>query len=641
MATKQDILAALNDEQQEVAVHSQGPCFVIAGPGGGKTHTLVSRTQCMILDGIDARQIVLFTFTNKAANEIKERVKNKIGDKAEGMTIGTYHSVCNRFLRKNAQAIGFNNNFSILMPEDCDKIIKQISKRNNIEPEILSTAIDNFKNKAIFPNKAILNAENDYQRGIASMYQDYQDELFRQQAMDFDDLLLNTIKILENNPEIKAKTNKQWKYIIADEFHDSSRTDLRLMKLLAGESENICMILDDNQSIYGFRGADIEAVMNSVNIFKEPKIFNLSRNYRSSQTIVNASKSLIAKNKNQMKKVIRPARDYEGSPIIISKAKNIAQEAVKAVSYVKLMNRKYNIPYNEMAILYRMSFLSRTLEQAFVKADIPYQIIGGTPFFTRMEIQDILSFVKLTINEFDVMAFKRTIQIPKRGIGDTTIDKIDEYARTYPGGPISIREAIKSIDLTTKTGKETKASIALAEYVEFLEDLDQKKLELTPDKFIEYIVTKLHYLEYLESTKKSRKEEDIQSRIENLMELVNVAKEYKDIEELLIQASLFSVDEDNEHNKERVQFMTMHASKGLEFKVVIMIGMCEGTSPHYKAKDEKQLEEERRLAYVAVTRAEDYLFMTYPEVTMVQGKQTFAKPSRFLREIDKKYVHVS
>lgn len=638
MATKSEILEKLNDEQQEVAKHSEGPCIVIAGPGGGKTHTLVSRTQYMILNGIDPRNIVLFTFTNKAANEIKERIISRVGEKGKDITIGTYHSVCNRFLRKYAKSIGYNNSFSILSPEDCDKIIKKIAKANEIDPDILSNAIDNFKNKAIFPQNAIINAQNDFQRGIASMYQEYQNELFRQQAMDFDDLLLNTIKILENEPEIKAATNRLWKYIVADEFHDSSRTDIRLMTLLAGDSQNICMILDDNQSIYGFRGADIEAVMSVKDIFTNTTIFNLSRNYRSSQTIVNASKSLIAKNQNQMKKTIRPARKYEGSPIIISKAKNIAGEAIKAVGYIRLMHNKYNIPYSEMAILYRMSFLSRTLEQAFVKADIPYKIVGGTPFFTRMEIQDILAFAKLTVNEHDVMAFKRSIQIPRRGIGEKTVDKIDEFARTYPGGPISIREAAKAIDLTTKTGKPTKASEALAQYNDFLDLLDVKKVELAPHEFIEFIVRELGYLDHLEATEK----EDIQPRVENLMELVNVAREYNDIEELLAQASLYSLEEEDEEEKERVQLMTMHASKGLEYQVVIMVGMCEGTSPHYKSlSDSKQLEEERRLAYVAMTRAKDYLFMTYPEMTMIQGKQTYAKSSRFLKEIDKKYTHIS
>jgi DNA helicase-2/ATP-dependent DNA helicase PcrA len=627
--TKQEILESLNNEQQEVAKHSEGPCFVIAGPGSGKTTTVVARTQYMILNGIDPSNIVLFTFTNKAANEIKERVLKRIGEAGKAITVGTYHSVCHRLLRKYAKAIGYTNNFSILSPEDCEKIIKKIAKNHDVVPELLQGAISGYKNTATTPQNAIINAQNDTQKAFAKMYQMYQDELFRQMAMDFDDLLLNTIRLLENNSDIRRTINNQWQYITGDEFHDSSRTDLRLMQLLAGKSQNICMILDDNQSIYGFRGADIEAVVASKDIFIGTQIFNLSKNYRSSQTIVDASKSLIAKNSIGFEKKIEAARDYKGSPVIMTKCKNALDEAAKIINYVKMVNTKYKVPYNEIAILYRMSYLSRTLEQAFMTARIPYKIIGGLPFFNRLEVQDILSFMKLTVNEYDVSAFKRTIQIPRRGIGDKTIDKIDEFARNYPGGPIPIRQAIREIELTGKQGK------SLKEYNDLLELFDTKKVELSPDEFIKFILTKLKYTDHLQDTQK----EDIQPRIENLLELINVAKEYDEVEELLIQASLFSKEEESDDNP-KVQLMTMHSSKGLEFKAVMTIGMNEGISPHHKSlTDSKQLEEERRLAYVAITRAKDYLFMTYPQQIMSQGRMTYAKPSRFLNEIDSKYVY--
>ncbi|MGL5507337.1 MAG: ATP-dependent helicase [Paraclostridium sp.] len=633
--TKQEILAKLNEEQQEVAKHSSGPCIVIAGPGGGKTHTLISRTQCMILDGVDPSNIVLFTFTNKAAGEIKERVISVIGESGKQITVGTYHSVCNRLLRKYSKAIGYNNNFTIFSQEDSEKLIKQIAKSYAIDADIAGKFISKSKSNTMLPQACLLGAENETQRILANVYQAYQDELFRQQAMDFDDLLLNTIRILENNADIKKAINNNWQYVIADESHDSSKCDLRLIKLLAGDRENVCMILDDNQSIYGFRGADIEAVLGIKNMYTGMKIFNLSYNYRSSQTIVEASKSLIAKNKKQMKKRIAPAREYKGSPIIVSKCKNPTDEATRVIQYVKMLHQKYEVPYSEIAILYRMSYLSRILEQAFMTAKIPYKIVGGLPFFSRMEIQDILSFIKLTVNEHDVCAFKRTVQIPRRGIGAKTIEKIDEYARNYPGGPIPIREAIRTIDLKGKNGKDTKNSLALKEYNDFLELIDRKKIELSPDELITFIVKELGYLDHLEATEK----ESIQPRVENLMELVNLAKEYNDVEELLIQSSLFTKDEDEE-DKEKVQLMTMHASKGLEYGGVIMVGMVEGTSPHHRAlSDAAQMEEERRLAYVAMTRAKDYLFMLYPEQSLVQGRMTYTRQSRFLNEIDKKHMY--
>lgn len=640
MATKEEILAGLNEEQQAAVKHTEGPCFITAGPGSGKTRVVVSMTQYRIINGVDPSQICLFTFTNKAANEIKERVIAAIGESGKKITVGTYHSICNRLLRKYGKAIGYNSNFTILSPEDTEKIIKKFAKAYSVDPDAAIQFISRSKSNTMLPQATILGAENETQRRFGEVYQAYQDELFRQQAMDFDDLLLNTIRILENNPDIKKAVNNQWRYITADEGHDSSKTDLRIIQLLAGENQNICFIFDDYQSIYGFRGADLDAVIASRNVFQGLKVYNLSQNYRCSQTIVEASKSLIARNKNQIKKEIRAARDYKGSPIIITKCKNPADEAAKAIQYVKLLNQKYEVPYNEIAILYRMSYLSRMLEQAFMSAKIPYQIVGGLPFYARLEIQDILSFAKLTVNEHDVCAFKRTIKIPVRGIGDKTIEKIDEFARNYPGGPIPIRQAIKEIDLKGKNGKETKTSIALKEYSDFLDLLDVKKVELPPDEFITFIIQELDYLGHLEATKKSRKEEDIQSRIENLMELVNVAKEFNDIEEMLVQASLFNKEEEEEDKQPKVQLMTMHASKGLEYEGVLMVGMTEGTSPHHKAvSDFKQMEEERRLAYVAMTRAKDYLFMLHSEQVMVQGRMTYAKQSRFLNEINKKYVY--
>ena len=630
--TKTTVLAGANDEQQEAIKHQEGACMIIAGPGSGKTKTVVSRTQYMILNGIDPSQICLFTFTNKAANEMKERIKVAVGDEADKITCGTYHSVAHKLLRRYATYIGYNKNFTIMSSDDCKKLLKKIGKERNIEPENLEAYISSKKDKIISPQKALVGASTETERQLANAYEIYQSELKRQMAMDFDDLIINTIILLRNNGDIKAKINNQWRYITADEAHDSSPRDLEFIRLLGGTSENVCFILDDNQSIYGFRGADIEAVINLRNVYKDMKIFNLSRNYRCSQVIVEASKSLIAKNTPLIDKKIRAARDYKGSPIIVSRVKNPQLEAARVLQYVNALKKK-GIAYNEIAILYRMSSASRILEEAFNKAKIKCRIVGGTPFFNRAEVQDVLSYLKLVVNEYDFTAFKRAISVPKRGIGDKTIEKIDEFARDYPGGPISIRQAIEKIQL------KGKAQSSLDEFTAYLSELDEAMTELSPKEMINKICTDLDIISYLQSHPEYKK--NWEERLMNIQELVNVAAEYSNIEELLSQAALYSIEEDDEANKiDAVNMLTMHSSKGLEYKAVIIVNCNEGTSPHYKSLgNTKQLEEERRLFYVAMTRAKDYLFMTFPDSVLVQGQLQYAKPSRFLKEIDKQYIY--
>lgn len=629
--TKTEVLATANDEQQEAIKHQEGACIIIAGPGSGKTKTVISRTQYMILNGVDPSQICLFTFTNKAANEMKERIRSAVGDLADNITCGTYHSVAHRLLRKYATHIGYNKNFTILSPDDCKKILKKIGKQRGVEEDILALYISAKKDKVISPERALTDAKNETERVMANAYIDYQNDLKRQMAMDFDDLIINTIKLLQNCPEVKKTINNKWRYITADEAHDSSPRDLMLIRLLGGDSENVCFILDDHQSIYGFRGADIEAVMNVRNVYKDISIFNLSRNYRCSQTIVEASKSLIAKNTALIEKRIVAAREYKGSPIIVSRVKNPQQEAARVIQYVQAL-RKKGLDYKDIAVLYRMSSASRVLEQAFNTAKIQCKIVGGTPFFNRAEIQDILSYLRLLVNEYDFTAFKRAITVPKRGIGEKTIEKIDEFARNYPGGPISIRKALEEIELSGKAQKTIK------DFVAYLNDLEVAMVNMSPKDLILKICKDIDITNYLQTNPDYKK--NWEERIGNVKELLNVAAEYADIQELISQASLYADTDNEEEKQDAVNLLTMHSSKGLEYKAVIIVNCNEGTSPHYKSLGiKKQLEEERRLFYVAMTRAKDYLFMTFPDCVLVQGQLQYAKPSRFLNEIDKKYIY--
>ena len=623
----EEVLSELNEEQKQAVKHIEGPCYVVAGPGSGKTRVIVARTQYMILNGINPSNIVLFTFTNKAAKEIKERIIKAVGDKGNFITIGTYHSVCARLLRNYATYINYERNFTILDADDAKKILKKKADAyNSVDSDYAISVINKWKSDGITYQKArkIVPAS---ETAIANIYKDYQKELEKTMCMDFDDLLLNTIKLMENFPEVKKEINNKFKYVSADEFHDSSKVDLKFIKLISGYNDNLCMIFDDYQSIYSFRGSDVYAVMNFKDQFKNLVTYNLSNNYRCSKKIVEASKSLISNNKQQIKKDIVAARDYEGDDVIIVTPNSSVSEYATVTGIIKLLQGK-GLKYEDIAILYRTGYQSRGMEQKLIESSIPYKIYGGVPFYSRMEIADILSFIKFLLNKKDFTAFERSISIPKRGIGDKTIQKIETFARE------EYLDSGKTLfDALYKAPVKGKAKKGLDEYINFMEKLEELKLQLPPAQFIESIIRELDYTKYLESTIDG----DITDRLENLVELVNVASQFTQIEDLLEQASLYAIDEDNNEKRNAIQMMTMHSSKGLEFKAVIIIGAVEGTNPHFKADTAKEIEEERRLFYVACTRAKDYLFISSPLSTMQRGLTKRQIPSRFIDEIDNRY----
>lgn len=629
---KEDVLKNLNKAQQEAAKHIEGPALVTATAGAGKTRVVINRAQYMILSGIDPSKILLTTFTNKAANEIKQRIIDVVGPIGKKITVGTYHSICNKILRQYCTHLDYIKTFSILDEDESEKIIKEIAKQHGEDIASLKYYINNCKLKCKTPNMAQQEAQQNNTTRLANCYKAYQDELKKQQSMDFDDLLLNTVLLLESNPDVKSEVNNKWQYISADETQDSSELDSRLMYALSGPNHNIFFVGDDDQSIYGFRGADINIILNLKTKYPNLKWYNLGINYRSTKTIVEAGQSLIKKNKLKLEKKVECGNNNQGSPIIVSNAKNQKDEANKIVLFIKtLHNRKENpVAYKDMAILFRMTYLSRTIEEALMKAKIKYRLIGGTPFFCRTEIKDILSYARLTANEYDMQAFKRTVVIPKRGIGNKSIEKIEQFMFESIDKNMSIRKAIDDKNLPLKG----KAKTGIKEYNKLLKQLDEKKLELSPEDFLKYIIDELDYINYLKDNYKDTYEE----RCENLQELINVSKEYTNIEDLLIEASLYKDDIDDDDNA--VQLMTIHKSKGLEFEAVFMTNMCEGTCPHYKSLDDpKQLEEERRLAFVGCTRPKNYLFLTYPKEQIVMNTPRYANPSRFIKEINSKYIH--
>ena len=627
---KLNILSKLNEEQKLPVVDYLGPQFLVAGPGSGKTHTLVARTQYMLLDGINPSNILLFTFTNKAAKEIKERISNAVGAEAAALiTTGTYHSFCCRLLRQYGEHLGYKKGFSIFDMDDSKKVIKKVLKGTDIDPSMLISYMSKQKRKLISPKKSIENSVG-IKDDLAKYYGEYQSSLLNQNAMDFDDLIYNAIRLLSDFPEVLAVVNNRYRYISADESHDSSSADIRLIQLLAGTAENVCFILDDHQSIYAFRGADIQAVLNIKNIFPNLKTFNLNQNYRSSNIIVGASKSLIANNSNQLEKQIF-TDNPTGDKIILFEEENPQMEAIRVVKMIQLLIKKYNLKYSDIAILYRTGNQSRIVEEIFLKYNVPYEILSGINFYLRKEIKDITSFIKLLCNPYDLEAFTRIINIPKRGIGAKTIEKITDECNSCIPQLDSITACKNLLEAGAFKGK---SKTGITQFVTLMDILDSIKDDKTVPELITEIIKLSNYYVYL----KEEFEEEFDDKVLNVIELVELSYSFNSLDEFLEQTSLNRKEDDLE--EDRVKMLTMHMSKGLEWKAVFIIGANEGTNPHFRSLGSTvAIEEERRLFYVAMTRAMLNLFITRPKRIQQNGFYMNAKPSRFISEINKEYIY--
>lgn len=584
LLTAEDILNRLNEEQRIAVENFQGPSFIVAGPGAGKTFTIISRTQYMILKGVNPDNILLFTFTNKAAKEIKERIAKAVGDDvASQITTGTYHSFCCKLLREYGDRLGYNKRFTIFDSEDTDKILNKICKGSNMDPKKVKKYISTQKRQMITPQKASLNRTDHY----ATFYDSYQKELFSQNAMDFDDLIFNTIKLLQNHTDVLLKINARWRYVTADEFHDSAPSDIKLIKLLSGMRQNACFILDNDQSIYSFRGADLDAVLSTQTMFDNLKVYNLNQNYRCSKTIVEASKSLIANNPVAIKKDIF-TNNPEGDKILLYEEKTNVEEGLRIAKTIMVLKNRFERKYEDIAILYRTNRQSRAIEDALLKLKIPYEILSGINFYQRAEIKDILAFLKFIVNPYDAVAFERIINIPKRGIGEASIKKVLDESRSHMP-PISLLEACNS---TQKLRNPAKTNIK--EFYNAINTLKRDMNEYTVPEFIARIVEVFNYYDYLEHNDP----ETYEDKVDNVMELIELSNSFLSIEEMLEQTSLDRKEDDED--KSKVQLMTMHMSKGLEYPVVFLAGCNEGTSPHFNAIGNiKAMEEERRIFYGA------------------------------------------
>ena len=642
LTKKEQILASLNEQQKLPVLNYRGPSIVIAGAGSGKSHCVVSRTAYMIEDGVPASQILVFTFTNKAARELQDRVANRIGYKAEAVTVSTYHSFCVRILRQYVEELGlsWNRNFCIYDTDDKNDVLRKILKDQTddkikdmkLEPAKVGAKISKWKERMISPQMA-QQSNVEYDQIVGLLYEQYQLAMADSNAFDFDDLIYFVIRLFERCPEVLAAINKRYLYITADESQDSSARDLQLIEYLGGTEMNICLVGDDWQSIYGFRGADINAFFEFVEKH-HLKQYKLERNYRSTQTIVKAAQSLIEHNPRQFSKNAFSEND-KGSSIVRFDAQDPEAEAILATKIAKVYHREYNIPYENMAILYRLSKQARPIEDAFLCNNVPYEKLSGVPFYGLAEIKDIMSYLRLLINPMDSIALQRIINVPARGIGEKSVAKLISACQLDGIYDIlSLEDVLNALEQAADT-LTAKPKKGVLQFISVMRQLSDAAATLSPAEMIDQVRWLTEYDDYLKK-KDAEAYRDRQENIEELRELASDAVSMFDFVNGMALNEKIAYDHQNTDSG--VKLMTIHGAKGLEYQLVILIGANEETLPHKFARSEESVAEERRLFYVALTRAKEYMFITRPNMTKVKNVYELATPSRFLDEIDSQYI---
>ena len=646
MPTQNPILKGLNEKQQEAVKTIDGPVLVISGPGSGKTKCLTHRVAWMIFKGIDPVNILAITFTNKSAGEMKSRIqlllnrenskfqKPNSKNRPEMPTIGTFHSLGLRILRKEIHVLGYNSNFNICDADEQLSLMKRIMGNLEIDPKrynprSMLSKISKLKTALIWPDDY---APHEYmEKLIAKLYGHYQNGLREMNALDFDDLIVLTVKIFKENPEVLKKYQEWWKYIMVDEYQDTSHDQYQFIQLLAGKYKNIFAIGDDAQSIYAFREADIRNILNFQKDYPKAQIIMLEQNYRSTQTILAAAQNIISNNKNQFPKTLW-TENATGEKILVKETLNERTEANFIVAQiVKYMRQDYGL--NSFTVLYRTHAQSRSMEEALISHGLPYQIVGGLKFYERREIKDIMAYLKLIHNPMDILSLERIYNVPARGVGDTTYQKILAVGN---------KNLFESLAELTEKKDESKKSVALKNFHKLLTDLREFAENHTLTKTLKHIVETIGYEQYIraQALAKGAKAEEVESRIENIAELFTVAKGYDVLDpeagrsKFLEEIALLQQADAIKDNAIRITLMTMHSSKGLEFPIVFIIGMEEGLFPHARTLyAPHEMEEERRLCYVGITRAKERLVLTHTKYRNIFGTTEVNLPSRFLNEI--------
>ena len=636
------LLNGMNDKQSEAVQTTEGPLLIMAGAGSGKTRVLTHRIAYLIDEKmVNPWNILAITFTNKAAREMRERAM-ALNPATSETLIATFHSMCVRILRREADHIGYNRNFTIVDPGEQRTLMKRILKNLNLDSKkwneraILGT-ISNAKNDLLDEVAYEHQAGEMYTQIVAKCYKAYQEELRRSEAMDFDDLIMMTLRLFDKNPDVLAYYQQRYQYIHVDEYQDTNHAQYQLVKLLASRFKNICVVGDADQSIYGWRGADMQNILDFEKDYPEAKVVLLEENYRSTKKILQAANEVIKNNRNRRPKKLW-TQNNDGEQIVYYRANDERDEAVFVASTINNIVREEGKNFKDFAVLYRTNAQSRTIEEALLKSNIPYTMVGGTKFYSRKEIRDVISYLNLIANPADNISFERVVNEPKRGVGPGTLEKIRTFAYEQD---MSLLDASANIMLSPIKGKATQGVYDFANVILNLRDqLD----DLSITEVVEAVLDKSGYLDALSMQQTL----ESQARIENIEEFMSVTKNFDEtntdgtedetgidrLGHFLNDLALIADTDDGDIEAAEVTLMTLHAAKGLEFPVVFLIGMEEGVFPLSRASEEPdELEEERRLAYVGITRAEEILFLTNANTRTLFGKTNYNRPSRFLREI--------
>ncbi|ASF54258.1 PcrA [Bacillus velezensis M27] len=635
------LLSGLNPVQQEAVKTTDGPLLLMAGAGSGKTRVLTHRIAYLMAEKhVAPWNILAITFTNKAAREMKERVESILGPGADEIWISTFHSMCVRILRRDIDRIGINRNFSILDTADQLSVIKGILKERNIDPKKFDPrsilgSISSAKNELIEPEEFAKTAGGYYDQVTSDVYTDYQKKLLKNQSLDFDDLIMTTIKLFERVPEVLEFYQRKFQYIHVDEYQDTNRAQYLLVKQLAARLENICVVGDSDQSIYRWRGADIANILSFEKDYPSANVILLEQNYRSTKRILQAANEVIKNNSNRKPKNLWTEND-EGIKLSYYSGDNEFGEGQFVAGKIYELHSSGRRKLSDIAILYRTNAQSRVIEETLLKSGLNYNIVGGTKFYDRKEIKDILAYLRLVSNPDDDISFTRIVNVPKRGVGATSLEKIASYAAM---NGMSMFQAIKQVDFI---GVSAKAANALDGFGAMIENLTNMQDYLSITELTEEILEKTEYREML----KAEKSIEAQSRLENIDEFLSVTKNFEQksedkslvafLTDLALIADIDQLDQKEEESggKDAVTLMTLHAAKGLEFPVVFLMGMEEGVFPHSRSlMEEAEMEEERRLAYVGITRAEEELYLTNAKMRTLFGRTNMNPESRFIREI--------
>ena len=631
----------LNEPQREAVYHTDGPLLILAGAGSGKTQVLTHRIAYLIEErNVNPWNILAITFTNKAAGEMRERVDSLVGFGSESIWVSTFHSMCVRILRRFIDRLGYDNRFTIYDTDDQKTLMKEVCKKVAIDTKVfkersLMSAISSAKNELILPDEFELNAGGDFAKlKIAKVYREYEAQLKANNALDFDDLLVKTVQLLQTQPDVLENYQERFRYIMVDEYQDTNTVQFQLVRLLAGKYRNLCVVGDDDQSIYKFRGANIRNILDFEHEFSDACVIKLEQNYRSTGNILNAANRVIANNKGRKEKTLWTANG-EGELVHLRQFDTGYDEADFIAEDIKKEVRA-GASYNDHAVLYRTNAQSRLLEEKFVAMNVPYKIVGGVNFYARREIKDLLAYLKTIDNGMDDIAVRRIINVPKRGIGLTTINRIQESAAERGLG---FYETLMAPELIPGIGRSAAKLDSFAALIEYFKGLTG---QMSITDLLREVIEKTGYMESLDSEDK----EDAQARKENIDELINKAAAYEEaaedrdepatlsafLEEVALVADIDSLDEEQDY----VVLMTLHSAKGLEFPHVYLAGMEDGLFPSYMtitSDDRDDLEEERRLCYVGITRAEQELTLTCARRRMVRGETQYNKISRFIKEI--------